>query len=237
LREFCYHLAVVPASDMERAVSALRDLTRRDILLRFYADPRPMTADEVAKASSVHRSVAFEHLERLVALGYLETELRRGFVGKPAKLYRLAAGGPVSLSYPARRFDALGEHLADALDELAGPGLAASRRAGRRFGANLAPRRAADLDEALLPLQTMGGEYEVDADGAIVARNCLFLEACKGSGVVCEFHAGVLEGLVQKAGIRQEVEAMGGYGAAGCRYGLRTAEREIDRDAAVSDTA
>src|SRR5947207_11475356 len=60
------------AGDMERALGALRDFTRRDILLRFYADRKPRSVDDVARESGVHRSVAFEHLERLVALGYLE---------------------------------------------------------------------------------------------------------------------------------------------------------------------
>src|SRR5579864_4683736 len=69
-------------NDMERALGALRDFTRRDILLRFYSDPRPRSVDDVAKTAGVHRSVAFDHLERLVALGYLDSERRRGFPGK-----------------------------------------------------------------------------------------------------------------------------------------------------------
>ena len=56
------------AGDMERALGALRDFTRRDILLRFYADRKPRSVDDVARESGVHRSVAFEHLERLVVL-------------------------------------------------------------------------------------------------------------------------------------------------------------------------
>src|ERR1700746_3268530 len=72
-------------TDLERALGALRDFTRRDILLRFYSDPRPRSVDDVARAAGIHRSVAFDHLERLVVLRYLEVERRRGFPGKPAK--------------------------------------------------------------------------------------------------------------------------------------------------------
>src|SRR5258708_5069167 len=86
---------------MERALGALRDFTRRDILLRFYADRKPRSVDDVARESGVHRSVAFEHLERLVSLGYLEVAHRRGLPGKPAKIYKLT-GGPVQISPPLR---------------------------------------------------------------------------------------------------------------------------------------
>jgi predicted ArsR family transcriptional regulator len=84
---------------MDRALGALRDFTRRDILLRFYAERKARSVDEVARASGIHRSVAFDHLERLVALGYLEVERRRGLPGKPAKIYRLT-GGPSKGSGP-----------------------------------------------------------------------------------------------------------------------------------------
>src|ERR1700757_4701351 len=93
-------------TDLERALGALRDFTRRDILLRFYSDPRPRSVDDVARSSGIHRSVAFDHLERLVALGYLDVGQRRGLPGKPAKIYRLAAG-PVQISHPMRRYDLL----------------------------------------------------------------------------------------------------------------------------------
>ena len=100
------------ATDMERALGALRDFTRRDILLRFYADRKPRSVEQVSREAGVHRSVAFEHLERLVSLGYLESERRRGFPGKPAKIYRLTAG-PVQISHPMRRYDVLAEALAE----------------------------------------------------------------------------------------------------------------------------
>src|SRR5438105_10928225 len=105
------------AGDMERALGALRDFTRRDILLRFYADRKARSVDDVSREAGVHRSVAFEHLERLVALGYLEVAHRRGLPGKPAKIYKLT-GGPVQISHPARRYDIVAESLARAFDDL-----------------------------------------------------------------------------------------------------------------------
>src|SRR6267143_3000587 len=115
--------------DMERALGALRDFTRRDILLRFYADRKARSVDDVAKAANVHRSVAFEHLERLVALGYLESERRRGLPGKPAKIYRLTAG-PLQISHPMRRYDVLADALAKEFQRLGDSGSNAIRQAG-----------------------------------------------------------------------------------------------------------
>ncbi len=207
---------------MERAVSALQDLTRRDILYRFYANPTPRTAAEVAKSAGIHRSVAFDHLERLVSLGYLQTERRRGFPGKPAKLYRLAQG-PITVSHPPRQFGLLAQHLAAAVEEFGPAGRAAARRAGRALARSLDPAPPLGQSPAacLRPLEALGGRYELGRGGDLSAGNCLFREACDAARVVCEFHAGLLEGLLEPAGM--EVESAGPWGAAGCRYRLRAA--------------
>src|SRR5437879_11400474 len=147
------------ASDMERALGALRDFTRRDILLRFYADRKPRSVDEVAKAASVHRSVAFEHLERLVSLGYLESERRRGLPGKPAKIYRLTAG-PVQISHPMRRYDVLAEALARSFEGIGDDGGREKiKLAGRTLGHSLSRPGVASLASALAPLLALGGGH------------------------------------------------------------------------------
>src|SRR5690242_11183525 len=146
------------ATDLERALGALRDFTRRDILLRFYSDPRPRSVDDVARAAGIHRSVAFDHLERLVALGYLEVERRRGLPGKPAKIYRLAAG-PVQISHPMRRYDLLAEALASVLD------VEAMTEVGRSFGRGLARPGITSVVAALEPMAELGAEYEVERTG------------------------------------------------------------------------
>jgi len=177
------------ASDMERALGALRDFTRRDILLRFYADHKPRSVDDVAKAAKVHRSVAFEHLERLVSLGYLQSERRRGLPGKPAKIYRLTAG-PVQISHPMRRYDVLAEALARSFQSLGDSGRIAIREAGRVYGAGLARTGARSISDAIEPLTEMGGEplrthehFGVSValliDRGQAARRC-----CGGHGVV-----------------------------------------------------
>lgn len=193
---------------MERALGALRDFTRRDILLRFYSDPRPRSVEDVARTSGIHRSVAFDHLERLVALGYLEVARRRGLPGKPAKIYRLAAG-PVQISHPMRRYDLLAETLASALD------VAAIKEAGRAFGRGLARPGPSSLPAAIEPMEELGAEYEIEAAGRIVCHNCLFAEVCRRAPNICSFHAGVIEGLT---GLTGGVRPLGFHGAGGCAY-------------------
>lgn len=212
---------VSPASygpdDMERTLGALRDFTRRDILLRFYADHKPRSVDEVAKAVGVHRTVAFDHLERLVALGYLEVERRRGLPGKPAKIYRLTAG-PVMISHPMRRYDVLAEGLARWLVEsFSGSGRDPISLAGRAFGRSLARPAPTSVPAALEPLGEMGGDYEVYGSH-IECRNCLFAEVCHRVPEVCDFHAGVIEGLMHRDSQRSGIRPLGRRGPGGCAY-------------------
>jgi predicted ArsR family transcriptional regulator len=194
---------------MDRALSALHDLTRRDILFRFYSDPTPKTAVEVARTAGIHRSVAFDHLERLVSLGYLETELRRGFPGKPAKLYRLAQG-PITVSHPPRQFGLLAHQLALALEGFGQAGLSAAHAAGRRLAASLEPATdGASLAACLKPLEALGATYDLTVPGQVVMTNCLFHESCLKSTAVRRFQAGLLEALIAPARPGFRVEETG----------------------------
>jgi predicted ArsR family transcriptional regulator len=222
------------ASDMERALGALRDFTRRDILLRFYSDRRARRVEEVANEAGVHRSVAFEHLERLVALGYLESERRRGFPGKPAKVYRLTAG-PLQISHPMRRYDVLAEALAKEFQRLGDGGTNAIRQAGRAQGVALARPNARSMTAALEPLIEMGGEYEIGPSGAVDCGNCLFAEVCRRTPVICSFHAGLLEGLFEHSTVKGSVEALGHRDPNGCGYVVRQNDRtESGRERSLS---
>ena len=202
---------------MERALGALRDFTRRDILLRFYAERKPRSVDEVAEAAGIHRSVAFDHLERLVGLGYLDVERRRGLPGKPAKIYRLTAG-PLQISHPMRRYDVLAEALARALQGLGDGGSQVARQAGRAYGEKLARPGARSILVALEPLLEMGAEYEVGPGGSVACTNCLFAEVCRRAPVVCGFHAGLIEGVLTASGRAAKVEALGFRDPDGCAY-------------------
>ena len=178
--------------------------------------------DEVASAVGVHRTVAHSHLERLVALGYLASGQRRGKFGKPAKLYRLA-GPQIDLSYPVRRFARLASLLANTLQQRGQEGIREAREAGRRYGATFATSRAETPQTALRQLAPLGADYTV-TDHEVLARNCIFREACAvAQAVVCELHAGLLEGAFQQAGLALRTDAVLNYEEQGCRYRLLTA--------------
>jgi len=220
-------LRVMGGGDMERALGALRDFTRRDILLRFYADRKARSVEDVSREAGVHRSVAFEHLERLVALGYLEVAHRRGLPGKPAKIYKLT-GGPVQISHPMRRYDIVAESLGRAFDELGDIGSHAVRRAGRNFGESISLPGSKSPIAALEPMLEMGAEYETDRSGIIQCNNCLFAEVCRRAPVICRFHAGVLEGLFMHTELNVSVKALGFRDPYGCAYMLQ--ENELGQE-------
>jgi predicted ArsR family transcriptional regulator len=214
-------MAEEPVAEIDRAISALQDPTRRRILLDFFVHQPAWTAAEVAQAVGVHRTVAHGHLERLVALGYLSSSQRRGTSGKPAKLYRLA-DRQIELSYPVRRFARLAALLAQGLRG-ASDGIEQAREAGQRYGASLVSKRADSAKAVLGQLGPLGAEYGLVGDDEVVARNCIFRQACEGAeDVVCELHAGILEGAIRTAGIDVEVQAFRNYEEKGCAYRILT---------------
>src|SRR5437660_1727276 len=178
------------------------------------------SVEDVGREAGVHRSVAFEHLERLVALGYLEVAHRRGLPGKPAKIYKLT-GGPVQISHPMRRYDIVAESLGRAFDELGDVGSHAVRRAGRNFGESIASGGARSAMAALEPMLEMGAEYEMDRGGIIQCNNCLFAEVCRRAPVICRFHAGILDGLFMHTELNVSVQALGFRDPYGCAYMLQ----------------
>jgi predicted ArsR family transcriptional regulator len=211
------------ASEIDRAISALQDRTRRRILLDFYVHQPEWTVDDAAKAAGVHRTVAHAHLERLVALGYLVVGQRRGKSGKPANLYRLA-GQHIEFSYPVRRFARLAGLLAEGLQTRGQEGIQAARDAGRRYGASLVDKPADSPESVLRQLAPLGADYFIADDHQVLARNCIFRQACAAApDVVCELHAGLIEGAFQQAGLAVRTQAFKNYAELGCAYRILTA--------------
>ncbi len=209
-------------NEIDRAISALQDPTRRRILFDFYVHQPEWTVNDVAEAVGVHRTVAHRHLERLVALGYLTSGQRRGRSGKPAKLYGLA-GQQIDLSYPVRRFARLSSLLAEGLQGRGEDGIQAAREAGRRYGASLVSGQADSARAVLRQLAPLGTDYVITDHDHVLARNCIFRQACAvAPDVVCELHAGLLEGAFQRAGLAMRTEAIRDYADQGCAYRLLT---------------
>lgn len=213
-----------PLTEIDRTISALQDPTRRRILLDFYVHQPEWTVADVAEAVGVHRTVAHGHLERLVALGYLLSGQRRGTSGKPAKLYRLA-GRDIDLSYPVKRFARLSALLAEGLRD-SPDGIRTAREAGRRYGASLVTKPADSPGSVLGQLAQLGAEYRLTSDDEVLAANCIFRQACDGNeAIVCDLHAGILEGAFQKAGLDLGVEPFSDYSEKGCAYRVLTSKQ------------
>src|SRR5687768_6107020 len=102
-------------------LGALADPVRRR-LYRFVAEQSDaVSRDQAADGVEVPRHTAKFHLDRLVDEGLLVAEFRRltgrtgPGAGRPAKLYRRSTR-EVAVSVPTRRYDLVGQVLADAVE-------------------------------------------------------------------------------------------------------------------------
>jgi predicted ArsR family transcriptional regulator len=176
-----------------------------------------VSRSEAASALGVPRSVAAFHLDRLVADGLLTVEFRRltgrqgPGAGRPAKLYRRAAG-ELSVTLPPRRYDVAAQLLAaavaasrdgtpidDALRSQADTrGRALGEMACRRAGSR-SSRRALH-DAVLSVLEEFGYEPRPRHD-EVVLFNCPF-HALVGEqrDLVCGVNHDLLAGMAAAVG-------------------------------------
>lgn len=192
------------------AIAVIGDPLRRSLFEFVKASPHPVSRDEAAAFLSQSRSTAVFHLERLVEAGLLTTEFKRTSgksgpgAGRPAKLYR-AADDEVSVTIPERRYDLLGELLAQAIDE-AQP-IESAREALIRIAEERGRRLGAEAGTLERMLVAAGYEPHVDADGTITLTNCPFHRlAARHTDLVCTANEALLSGAVTGCG--------GGYDAA-----------------------
>lgn len=199
------------------SVGVLAEPVRRALYRYVVSQPGAVSREQASDAVGVPRHTAKFHLDRLVEAGLLEVEFRRltgrtgPGAGRPAKLYRRAEQ-QLSVSLPERRYDLVGDVLADAVDRsLSGEtGLAdAVRRAAREHGCRLAERfaeahssdtegepwsRAAEL------LAEQGFEPRL-WDGGLALANCPFDRLAKEhTELVCGVNLALVQGMVEGLG-------------------------------------
>ncbi|MFI7453230.1 helix-turn-helix transcriptional regulator [Nonomuraea sp. NPDC049714] len=207
------------SDDDLQALGLLQDPVRRSLYDAVAARGGEVGRTEAAQAAGVSRALAGHHLDKLVEAGLLESgfrpQERKGpGSGRPAKVYRRAAGERV-VSLPPRDYVSLAAVLAEVVDELGAEERAerAARRAGRRLagrhgGGPGEDREPGEPGEAAESVESVlrGRGYEPYSDnGALRMRNCPFhvlsdeqpLLVCSMNLALCQ---GLLEGLGEDPG-------------------------------------
>ena len=190
------------------AIAALNDDVRRAAYRAVAgAGPEPVGRDEVAAALGVGRTLAAFHLDKLVAAGLLEVSYARRSgrtgpgAGRPAKLYR-AAAGERAVSVPPRAYHSAAALLAEAVERSGAE--AVLHEVSYEHGLRAGP--GATDAAALLAAQ---GYHPVAVDDRIELRNCPFHRlAAEFPPVVCGMNLALVEGLLAGAGIADRVARM-----------------------------
>jgi predicted ArsR family transcriptional regulator len=185
-------------ADRVAAISSLDEPIRRALLRHVSRSESPVSRDDAAEALGLPRSTAAFHLDRLAEERLLAVEFRRltgrtgPGSGRPAKLYRRAAG-EVAVTVPERRYDFAGQLLLAAIEE--------STRTGNPVGEVLL-RTAGETGRALgaaagslaTVLEESGYEPRPDG-GGLVLGNCPFHRlAQQHTETVCQLNLQLLRG-------------------------------------------
>lgn len=230
----------------DQLADAIRDPTRRHILVDFYRDPSPRTASDVADQMEISRPVARAHLEVLRATGFLRAEPRRGRRGKPAHLYALDTSTSRWMPHPPRQMALLSLLVLEAasMPPERIPGLI--EQVGYDYGMAIVELRRplepgrdfiSDVREAIAPLSVLGVAMRVEDQphGSrvldLTIHDPVFREACPDRlDLVCRLHVGFVRALVQDIPYQVEVSPVdGGTEDGSCRISVR---QRVSRKAA-----
>ncbi|MEV4757594.1 transcriptional regulator [Micromonospora sp. NPDC049559] len=186
------------------AVSLLADPVRRAAYQAVVAASGPVGRDEVAAALDVGRTLAAFHLDKLVAAGLLAVSYARRSgrtgpgAGRPAKLYRRAAGEHV-VTVPPRAYRSAAELLAEAVERAGAEETLyrVARAAGESSAAAAGDAVAGDVPGLLAERG-----YQPVSDGtAIRLRNCPFDRLAEQfPPLVCGMNLALIEGVLAGAG-------------------------------------
>jgi predicted ArsR family transcriptional regulator len=195
-------------------LDTLGDPALREVALFVRAQERPVTADDVAGALGLARSVARWRLERLAAAGVVTTgfERRTGRsgpgAGRPAKIYSPVAE-TVAVEFPRRRYEQLAALLIAALPGRARPEQLA--QVGREYGKQLAAaarlrpaRSAAGAVRALSrALGRLGFHVAIesvsDEEAVLVSATCPLRPLVAAEPTARGIDEGMWQGLVEVA--------------------------------------
>lgn len=199
------------------SVGVLAEPVRRSLYRYVVGRADAVSREQAADAVGVPLHTAKFHLDRLVEGGLLEVDFRRltgrsgPGAGRPAKLYRRAER-QVSVSLPERRYDVVGDVLAEAVDRsLTGQVTVADavRTAAHEHGCRLAERYAQEhptprsgdtgtWSRTAELLAEQGYEPRM-ADDELALANCPFDRlAQEHTALVCGVNLALVEGVVER---------------------------------------
>src|SRR5665213_3727777 len=197
------------------ALAALNEPMRRRLYDYVAAQESAVSRDDAAVTLGMARSVAAFHLDKLADVGLLQVEYRRPpgrsgpGAGRPAKLYRRAAG-EISLSVPERHYDLAARLLARAVEDASDGSIsvadalgAAAREEGRTIGGQVdrsEERSSPPIQQVAQLLSEHGYEPQV-MDGTMTLANCPFHTlAQEHRELVCGMNHELIKGVVEAAG-------------------------------------
>ncbi|MER6949080.1 helix-turn-helix domain-containing protein [Nonomuraea sp. NPDC000554] len=181
------------------ALALLHDPVRRSLYEAVASGGGDVGRGEAAEAAGVSRALAGHHLDKLVEAGLLESgfraQERKGpGSGRPAKVYRRAAGER-SVSLPPRDYQALASVLADVVAVLGAEEQA--EESARRAGKRLAGGRAMPVEDVLRER----GYEPYREGGRLRLRNCPFhVLAEEQPLLVCSMNLALCQGLLDGLG-------------------------------------
>ena len=206
--------AALPAATAVAAVAALHDESRSRLYKFIRLQRRPVTREQAADALGISRKLAAFHLDKLVGVGLLRTQVGTAEdehkVGRRPKVYE-PSGVDVHVALPDRRHDLLADILVEAVGSAPADGRGAAVRIAHEHGVaigeahrrdvrpgRLGAERALTLAESLL--QSYGFEPSRETSTAVRLRNCPFHPITERSPtLVCAinhaFITGLLDGL------------------------------------------
>jgi len=202
-----YDSPVASAEHRLDLLKTLGDNTRYAIYLELARSPRPLATAEIADSLGLHPNTVRPHLERMRDVGLLEIRPdTRGAVGRPQKMYSLAADAP-SLGLEPPVFPMMARMLLDLAGE-AGvqgePAAAAGREEGRRLAHRRSEARRPCVDAAIGMLDELGFDpAPVSEDGTttVAFGHCPFADLAESNpDLVCSLHRGLVEGFVDEVG-------------------------------------
>lgn len=194
-----------------RVMRVLACGSRMQILQLLQERQRPLPVDEIAAGVGLHVNTAREHLDRLVASGFVEREVEhRTTRGRPRMLYRsIDAAAVAAIDSKARAhlvsllLDGYGQPMESPVSqaEMAGVAWAAELGCPGSEAAGDPERDSREQFAALRRhLEELGFEPEVvEEESELALHHCPFADIQgERRGIVCGAHLGLVRGILQR---------------------------------------